>query len=273
MFLYEHPQSALCQHAPNLPDYTAYGVLSPFEPVPRCSSPGAATPTSRASSLSPPSPLRWTATSSATAYSTLPTSGFGDNNTLLCEDCGQNFTGKHRQGNLRRHIRLKHGEARRGSYMCLAEGCFDVFQRSDARLKHARSKHPELNLPPSQRRHGTEHDATNLCGQEDVHVAQDLNYNVGQWLQAEQGIIGNHTSTMQHEVDAPAGVEQLLLAAKCVFSTLHTNSRPEDYFSTLHTNLRPKDYSRICDSFFERWASIVQQLKDDQYVSLEQHSS
>jgi len=183
----------------------------------------------------------------------MPSTRHSYDNTIPCGYCSQEFTGKYRQGNLTRHVQQKHVEANGGPYTCLAEGCFSVFKRQDARLKHARSKHPELNLPPVQRRNGTEHDVANpyLYTVEDLQGAQDPTYNVGQWLQAEQGFIGNHTSKLQHEVDPSASLEELPRAAQCVFTTLQRN-------------LHHSDYSRICDSFFARWESIVQQLNDDQ---------
>ena len=237
-------------------DYTTQAfanAFSPDKPIPCYASPGAATPPSYSSSPSSSLPRPWAVASSATAYSTLPTSSRSDNNVIVCGQCNKEFTGTYRRGNLMRHVRQKHVEAKGGPYTCLAEGCFSVFQRADARLKHARSKHPELNLPPVQRRHGTEHDVTNPYTYtiEDIDVAQDPPYNVGQWLQVDQDFTGNHAFKVQHEVHPSAGVEEMPRAAQCVFTTLQRS-------------LDPSDYSRICDSFFTRWESIVQQLKDDQ---------
>jgi hypothetical protein len=64
---------------------------------------------------------------------------------LLCPhaDCNATFTGLHRRGTLQRHIRIKHGTARR-SYLCEEPSCSKVFLRTDARLKHYRSHHPHL---------------------------------------------------------------------------------------------------------------------------------
>jgi hypothetical protein len=254
MYQYGHPHSAEYRHAPNPLDYTTQALAGPFSPIEPFPPYTSATPTSCASPLSAPSPHQWPTASSATTYSTLPTSRYSGNGSISCEECGQEFTGAWGRGNLKRHVREKHGLENGGPYTCIAEGCFRVFQRTDAVLKHARRKHPELNLPPVQRRRGTEHD-TNPSLDESAHISQDSTRSVGEWLQAEHGYIGNHTSMVQHEVDPSAGVEQLPRAANCVFRTLHTK-------------LRPSDYSRICDSFFSRWESIVQQLHDNQYVSL-----
>ncbi|KAH7381345.1 hypothetical protein DE146DRAFT_283620 [Phaeosphaeria sp. MPI-PUGE-AT-0046c] len=73
-----------------------------------------------------------------------------------CPECGQEFTGTYRSGNLLRHRKQKHFDTREDPYSCTFSGCLSVFRRSDARLKHARLKHPGLRLPPAQRRHGTE---------------------------------------------------------------------------------------------------------------------
>lgn len=229
---------------------TLTNALSPFEPFPRYDSPGADSLRSCSSSPSP-TPLRpWAAASSASA-TTAPEDNNGSNKNLSCGVCGQWFTGRYCRSNLGRHGRLKHGQQKRAPYQCLAVGCFSVFERSDARLKHARSQHPELNLPPVQRRHGTELDVVNPYVSTDVDVSQDPAYSVGQWLSTEQEPIGHHMSVVQHEVDSSAGVEQLPLAARCVFGTLQMK-------------LEPHVYARIRDSFFARWDSIVQRLKDDQ---------
>jgi hypothetical protein len=235
-----HPESALYRHPPSPFGYTSQalaGSFSPIEPFPHYTSHGTSTQASRGSSPDRSLPSQWANAAYSASTLSMPVS---------CDECSQEFTGAWRRGNLKRHIREKHG----GPYTCIVEGCFHVFQRADAGLKHARRKHPELNLPLVERRRGTEHDTY-----PSLHVAaydsQDSTRSVGEWLQAEHGYMGNHTSTVQHEVDPSAGVEQLPRAAKCVFRTLHTK-------------LRPSDYSRICDAFFSRWESIVQQLKDDQ---------
>jgi uncharacterized Zn-finger protein len=61
------------------------------------------------------------------------------------------FTGKYRRGNLQRHMRLKHPKGQSADknekeYSCEARGCSNVFKRQDARLKHIRTKHPELHI-------------------------------------------------------------------------------------------------------------------------------
>lgn len=79
-----------------------------------------------------------------------------NHDNLSCSVCGKRFTGKYCRGNLARHERNEHGGKTVGPYPCVAEGCSSNFLRSDALLKHSRRHHPELSLPPVQRRHGTE---------------------------------------------------------------------------------------------------------------------
>jgi hypothetical protein len=75
--------------------------------------------------------------------------------TLYCpyEGCTLGFTGKHRRGTLHRHMRLKHiagqdsiKQERR--YPCPVQGCGKGYMRQDALLKHQRSEHPKLGIPP-----------------------------------------------------------------------------------------------------------------------------
>ncbi|KAH7095371.1 hypothetical protein FB567DRAFT_27926 [Paraphoma chrysanthemicola] len=66
--------------------------------------------------------------------------------------CHVRFTGKYRQGNLQRHLRLKHGSTER-LYLCEQGGCEKRFKRQDARLKHYRKKHPMLAPEPPTARH------------------------------------------------------------------------------------------------------------------------
>lgn len=71
-----------------------------------------------------------------------------DSPGLECEDpgCFRKFTGTHRRGTMHRHMRLKHGGQVKGekNYPCKGFNCTKTFKRQDARLKHHRSKHPEL---------------------------------------------------------------------------------------------------------------------------------
>jgi uncharacterized C2H2 Zn-finger protein len=63
--------------------------------------------------------------------------------SLTChyQGCKASFHGPHRRGNQLRHLRTHPRE-----YPCEAVACEKVFQRQDARLKHYRKEHPELNM-------------------------------------------------------------------------------------------------------------------------------
>ena len=233
----------------------------PLESFPHYDSPEFASPRSSSSSLGTTLPSHWVASPSASAYSTMPTTAPEDctaNNkkkyTISCGECGKEYTGKHSRGNLARHERHKHGERKEAPYLCLVQGCRSVFERSDARLKHTRRRHPELGQPPVQRQQGTEFDGSSASIRTHAAVPQDLAYNVGQlgqWLSAEQRHSRNHMPAVQHEADTSDGVGQLPSAAKCVLSTLRTN-------------LEFAKYVRARNAFFARWDGIVQQLQDDE---------
>lgn len=67
------------------------------------------------------------------------------------DGCSARFTGEYRKGNLGRHRRQKHaGQVL--CYPCQGERCTRVFQRKDARLKHHRKAHPDLNVGPATQR-------------------------------------------------------------------------------------------------------------------------
>lgn len=221
-------------------------LLLPLEPFPRYDSPGAASSHSCSSSPSqtPPRPRQWPAVSTASAYSTLATT-LPDSKTkhkpVSCGVCGRTFTGRYSRSNLARHERQYHGQSVRLPYPCLAPGCPSFFNRSDARLKHSRIQHPELNLPPVQHRQGTELDAT----------SPNIYTGVGQWLQPQQGPSSDHMSVARPEALPLVDLDQFSMAAKCVLGTLQMH-------------LGPVDYTRLCDFFFSRWDSILQQLKEDQ---------
>jgi hypothetical protein len=206
--------------------------FSPDGPSLRQSSPHAGAFFSSSSAISPP----FAAASHPTASSTLPTDIPTGKDTTICAQCGQHFTGAYRAGNLGRHTRLKHASTERNLYECT--GCSKVFQRQDARLKHARRRHPELCLPPVQRRQSTEPSSMTSSIDDTVHKAHDLDYNVGQWLQPNNILAGNHVHEPE---DEGASIAQYVVTA-------------------VEASLHPNDYLRGCDSFFTRWESIVQQL-------------
>jgi hypothetical protein len=69
--------------------------------------------------------------------------------TINCGQCHVKFTGQYRRGNLARHVKHKHGKTK---ILCTAPGCVRVFARSDARLKHERHDHPEIQRELCQKK-------------------------------------------------------------------------------------------------------------------------
>ncbi|KAH7069551.1 hypothetical protein BKA63DRAFT_84812 [Paraphoma chrysanthemicola] len=195
----------------------------------QCASPEAASLTGYSPPPSPPLPQPWAVASSATASSPLPTSRYTDSNTACCGQCSQQFRGSYRRGNLARHVRHKHQGAKGGPYTCTADGCFRVYQRQDARLKHMRKKHPDLPLPTYQSRRGLEHCSTGLS---------DSERTFGQHSSVEPESIGHCETTSP----------QRLTPAHHVFATLQQKL---DYVT----------FSETCDNFFMRWERIVHELR------------
>ncbi|KAH7559326.1 hypothetical protein BM1_04263 [Bipolaris maydis] len=109
---------------------------------------------------------------------------------LQCHYCDAQFKGnKDGKGNLARHIRHKHKKDRR---QILCEYCGQLFQRTDARLKHHRNKHPNFHPPNSssqrsrqssiQIQAGVQHEAysTGSRGFNDFEALQDYTASMGQ---------------------------------------------------------------------------------------------
>lgn len=122
----------------------------------RCSTPGIDSPTDLSVPPSPPSPpsiQQWASSSMATPSSILFHRTHRDNDFIGCDQCSTRFTGRHRNGNRGRHMRLKHSKDAVIEYRCLAEECNKTFQRTDARLKHVRNSHPALLQASPQYKH------------------------------------------------------------------------------------------------------------------------
>lgn len=60
------------------------------------------------------------------------------------DNCNARFTGRFGKGNLGRHRRQKHA-GQRVEYPCVSRCCTRTFKRKDARLKHHRKAHPDLD--------------------------------------------------------------------------------------------------------------------------------
>lgn len=75
------------------------------------------------------------------------------NQRLVCSHlgCGATFSGESRFGNYRRHFKTLHQTHSR--YKCSLSSCSKSYQRSDAKRKHERLKHPGLPGPPKRIRY------------------------------------------------------------------------------------------------------------------------
>ncbi|EUC47579.1 hypothetical protein COCMIDRAFT_89876 [Bipolaris oryzae ATCC 44560] len=95
--------------------------------------------------------------------------------SLHCPHCDTKFTGnKYGKGNLARHIRHKHQDHPKIS----CGYCGELFQRTDARLKHHRKKHPELEPPtPNSQRSGQSSTQTRTGPTHDVHSNESRSFN------------------------------------------------------------------------------------------------
>ncbi|KAF1969204.1 hypothetical protein BU23DRAFT_244699 [Bimuria novae-zelandiae CBS 107.79] len=72
-----------------------------------------------------------------------------DESKVLCQRCGQIFTGEYARGNRHRHLKSKHSN---NTYPC--EVCDKIFTRPDYRLNHYRKDHEELKVAPPTSRKG-----------------------------------------------------------------------------------------------------------------------
>jgi hypothetical protein len=92
---------------------------------------------------------------------------------LYCpfDGCGAIYTGEYRRGNLGRHRRQKH-DGEKVQYPCEGKDCKKTFRRTDARLKHYRTEHPELARGPAVSRNSSS--SRRRSAQTDVATAQSL---------------------------------------------------------------------------------------------------
>ncbi|KAF3041841.1 hypothetical protein E8E11_006703 [Didymella keratinophila] len=118
---------------------------------------GSLTPASQPRGRSGPQlPGRWTPSSSSVVI--------GDALRCSHEGCEAEFKKSWGKGNLARHIRNKHKNGGR-CYICEADGCASVFQRSDARLRHYRKEHQGLVKRPSRPREASSSTGTGSVGE------------------------------------------------------------------------------------------------------------
>lgn len=165
----------------------------------------------------------------------------------VCDRCGIAFTGKYRQGNLARHVRLKHNDGKGSLYLCNAEGCSRVFQRQDARLKHERSRRPDLphlSAPQSRSRSNHRYDS--------ALTSQRRNDEPSRYSIA-QSFVGDNDGG---EV-APISVDEF---------EYHILSRlpPVAWkiFLELYSTLDECQWASRCDALFLRWTTMARSLKE-----------
>jgi uncharacterized C2H2 Zn-finger protein len=185
--------------------------------------------------------------STAAASGLPPGTHAGREDTIACMECGRKFSGLYRSGNLNRHRKHKH-LGTTGTYNCTVPGCTAVFQRSDARLKHVRIKHPQLHLEGGQKERGIEQKYQVTDVNAKVLVAQELDYHVGQWFHVDDAWTGN--SPVQAERHNRTKLGYSTCAAHCVLAILVGR-------------LNRSEYLHVCGYFFTRWHDIVQQLLDN----------
>ncbi|KAF2662990.1 hypothetical protein K491DRAFT_686139 [Lophiostoma macrostomum CBS 122681] len=76
----------------------------------------------------------------------------------ICSYCGLQFHGEWALRNVNRHIESKHPVAgpsittENGEAVYRCGACDNKYRRKDARLKHERCRHPELQRPPAKPR-------------------------------------------------------------------------------------------------------------------------
>ncbi|KAF2623499.1 hypothetical protein BU25DRAFT_175783 [Macroventuria anomochaeta] len=172
-------------------------------------------------------------------------SGVANSSTISCGQCGTDFTGGYRRGNLARHVRHKHGQANARSYTCRAPNCLHDFRRQDARLKHERKAHPELeHAPVEPRQHHEQSSSGALSYPIESDCALGVSSDATDDYEYSHAVISTPQNTSTH-----GHISTNLVAA---WQT----------FSRLHATLDDENYSLACDVLFTRWEAIAQELKD-----------
>ncbi|KAH6629203.1 hypothetical protein C7974DRAFT_183029 [Boeremia exigua] len=213
----------------------------------------------RASSLyeCDPAPIPWQTSPkvlvsiprSSSPLASLPASRIATPGVISCAQCGTDFSGIYRRGNLARHVRHKHDQGSGKLFSCRAANCLHDFRRPDARLKHERKLHPELQIAPIESRSGpSETFSEPPSSQVDSKYAlsttsrsEPLGYREG----GHQSVV----SAVEHDTSTDEYISPNMRAA------WHT-------FAQLHAALDEEDYSQACDKLFLRWEAIAQELKD-----------
>jgi hypothetical protein len=182
-------------------------------------------------------------------------SGVTTSSVISCGQCGTHFTGSYRRGNLARHVRNKHGQVK-GSYTCRALDCLRTFRRQDARLKHERKAHPELDHLPLQPRQQPEYAPPVAQPYHDTSLVTRTNFDV------------KHECPQHHNTEHE-DADRIMTDARNVLTIDPAPMLPLaalQTFARLHAELDADDYSHACDTLFTRWEAIAQELKDKKSV-------
>jgi hypothetical protein len=159
-------------------------------------------------------------------------------NVISCGQCGVEFAGQYRRGNLRRHVKHTHKGAK--ILQCQVGKCTKGFRRSDAWLKHARKQHPEICLVPALVQQGM--------------ATMDSHLDNRQWLLSS---IPDSTADEMAESDSEASSLRDIepsIELDALLSTART------VYTSLRNELGARKYSQYTKGHFARWDSVVQQL-------------
>jgi hypothetical protein len=164
---------------------------------------------------------------------------------VLCGQCGVEFTGRYRRGNLRRHVKYAHNGAK--AFQCWVEGCNKDFRRNDAWLKHARKHHPELSIAPASTKQGTTVTSVHL---DHRHWPESL---TAAAATISETVAGHYEAPPQEDAEIATGVEALLHTARMVYTTLRHELGVRNYFHYMA-------------GYFARWEAVVEQLRRQRQV-------
>lgn len=89
----------------------------------------------------------------------------------MCPVCGKKFHGEYARGNCARHKRQKHSMEGEQHFLCKYLSCQKSFNRQDARLKHYRRSHPELELKPPRGRKPDSPNSVNYTATSDLFTS------------------------------------------------------------------------------------------------------
>ena len=144
---------------------------------------------------------------------------------MRCPHCNALFTGRHRNGNLGRHVRQKHKKTR--EYVCEEMWCDRVFMRADARLKHYRKLHPELvfDAPKEMFSNEKPYNSKNLAG--DRLARQAAREEEPELVSKNSAVSSRERHSDVHAVDAASSMLTTLTRGPSVETTHKTEESPQ----------------------------------------------